>query len=80
MSQAARRQRPPLRRAQGGHVGGGDEGLGGEVERGDADRTAAGEDDGEGFRVVPGVEFGGGGDVALGDGAGHQHDLVDAVG
>jgi hypothetical protein len=51
-----------------------------EVERRDGQRAAELEQDLQRLRVVPGVEFRGGGDVALAEGAAHQHDLRHAVG
>ncbi len=69
------RHAPAAEGAPGGDAGRGDQRLGGEFQRCEHDRAAALKQDREGLRVAPGVEFGGGRDVALGPGAAHQHDL-----
>jgi hypothetical protein len=77
---AARRQAPSPRAASPATTSGRHEGLRRQVERRHRERRAEPEQHGQRLRVVPGVELGGGGDVALGPGAGHQDDLRDAVG
>jgi hypothetical protein len=79
MRAAASAQAPPPRSAECGDALGRDQRLGSEFQRRERHRPPAFEQHRQRFRIGPGIELGGGGDVALGPGAGHQYDLLDPV-
>ncbi len=59
--------------------GGGDRGVG-DIERDQGDGDVAGENHMGRMGIAVDVEFGGRGDIAVGDGSAHDHDLLDVLG